>query len=195
MDTFTPVRGIQGNQLKLMQPTLYLFNVYNDAPGWLSHSGVQQIAQYIGAEAVPAVELDPTDAPPRWRRGRPLPTGKSCPVALPPRVLWFALCSPPRSATGVRLDSRSSIAPTPTEANETMSARAQRKAESEQRRREWRIRWAEIGVAAARAGNSLELIAADAERIAVASPQRKAEVKQALIEFRGAVERAIAQTQ
>jgi RNA ligase (TIGR02306 family) len=54
--------GIQGNQLKLMQPTLYLFQVYNEQPGWLSHSGVQQIAQYIGAECVPAVELDATEA-------------------------------------------------------------------------------------------------------------------------------------
>ncbi len=49
--------GIQGNQLKLMAPTLYLFSVYNDRPGWLSHSGVVEVAGLIGAQAVPAVEI------------------------------------------------------------------------------------------------------------------------------------------
>lgn len=45
--------GIQGNQLRLMAPTLYLFNAYNDMTGWLSHSGVQTVAEIIGAQFVP----------------------------------------------------------------------------------------------------------------------------------------------
>lgn len=74
-----------------------------------------------------------------------------------------------------------------------MSARAQRRAESEQRRRDWRIRWAEIGLKAeGTGGDSLKMIAADAERLAAAEPQRKAEVVQALVEFRGSLQRAIA---
>ncbi len=53
--------GIQGNQLKLMEPTLYLFNVYNDQTGWLSHSGVERTAELIGAQAVPAIQIEATD--------------------------------------------------------------------------------------------------------------------------------------
>ncbi len=53
--------GIQGNQLKLMQPTLYLFNAYSDQTGWLSHSGVECVAELIGAQAVPNIPIDGTD--------------------------------------------------------------------------------------------------------------------------------------
>ncbi len=73
--------------------------------------------------------------------------------------------------------------------------RAQRRAESEQRRRDWQIRWANIGLESESTGrSSIEMIAQDAERIAAAEPQRKAEVKQALIEFRTRLENAIAAT-
>lgn len=54
--------GIQGNQLKLMGPTLYLFNVYNDQTGWLAWSGVERTAALIGAQAVSSVFIAEDDA-------------------------------------------------------------------------------------------------------------------------------------
>ena len=54
--------GIQGNQLKLMEPTLFLFNVYNEQTGWLSHSGVERTADLIGARAVPSISFEELDA-------------------------------------------------------------------------------------------------------------------------------------
>ncbi len=77
-----------------------------------------------------------------------------------------------------------------------MSARAQRKAESEQRRRDWRIRWANVGLEATMANrDSIDAIAEDVQRIITAEPQRRAEVMQALIEFRARLNQAIAATE
>jgi RNA ligase (TIGR02306 family) len=47
--------GIQGNQLNLIAPTLYLFSVYHDGAGWFSWSGVKTVADIIGSKAVPEV--------------------------------------------------------------------------------------------------------------------------------------------
>lgn len=55
--------GIQGNQLKLLEPTMYLFSVYNEQTGWLAHSGVERTAELIGARSVPSVAIEETDAP------------------------------------------------------------------------------------------------------------------------------------
>jgi RNA ligase (TIGR02306 family) len=49
--------GVQGNQLKLTEPTLFLFQVHNEATGWLAHSGVRRVAEHIGAEVVPQIEV------------------------------------------------------------------------------------------------------------------------------------------
>lgn len=46
--------GVQGNQLELTEPTLYVYQVKADS-GWLSHNGSLQFASYIGAKHVEVV--------------------------------------------------------------------------------------------------------------------------------------------
>lgn len=74
-----------------------------------------------------------------------------------------------------------------------MSARSQRRAESEERRKQWRLRWIQIGREAALAGDPrpLQRISEDAARLALETPQRQSEIERALLEFRANLEKAI----
>jgi RNA ligase (TIGR02306 family) len=47
--------GVQGNQLKLTEPTLYLFQVRHEGAGWFTYDDVCHVAQVIGSEVVPLI--------------------------------------------------------------------------------------------------------------------------------------------
>lgn len=72
-------------------------------------------------------------------------------------------------------------------------SRAQRRAESEERRRQWRLRWIEVGRAASAAGKPVkQAIVEDAARLFREDPTRNSEIEQALREFSANLERAMA---
>jgi RNA ligase (TIGR02306 family) len=51
--------GVQGNQLGLKEPTLFLFQVKHEG-GWFCHNTVSEIAKSIGAQCVPVVASFPS---------------------------------------------------------------------------------------------------------------------------------------
>jgi len=53
--------GIQGNQLGLMEPELYLFQV-RDHGSWMTPNGVKMIAQLVGCKSVPVIDHHWKDA-------------------------------------------------------------------------------------------------------------------------------------